>query len=1294
MMSKFAKFFTANVVKTTLTLICTLLLMVAIWYLGPFFGFGESRPFVSVGSRLLLIALVAFYVISYLYSWPFFISITLVCCVICWTLGPYVLIDKTYPLKPTSTRLSVIVIILMLALVYGVWCLLGALKNNPALLDKLLSFKKAKQTKDDFTYLNQEIRNAVNYVNSKKQQLSLFQRYILDRKPLDNLPWYMVIGPENSGKTLSIINSGLQFPNTEQLKQIGKTSKPTDHCDCLFTNDAIYIDTTGKYVSQPDVTYQEWQALLKTLKKYRPAKAINGTILTISASELMSRSKGDLTQLAASLRSRLNDLRHTLGVRFPTYVIISKLDELPGFIEYFRNLTAQQREQVWGVTLPYIMSSDRDSNDLKSTILNELTLLEKRIDDDMIVRQQEEYDSNDCKKMYLLPLDFRDLSLVLAEVLQQVFFASRYDDTQSYSTLRGIYFTSSHQTGDAQLVNNQSIMQSFFNIAENKKATSLASLIKSEDTRHNNMLSQEIVGRQYFLKQLFNEVIVNDQGLATHNIISHSKYRFQRLLGHCFFIFLTYFLINGFYHSYLNNHQYLNTIDDKANALLVLNGQYIKQREDSKLAAMLNQTREFPFYPLLDLDAPDYDWRYGLYTGHDIQELSQNSYEFLLRNRLEPLLEQQITSTLQSTVDNNNSPAVYENLRLYLMIFGEIKLDENFVINKLVNEWDDAGRLQAWQESDIFIQHIKALLELDQRRQYGQKVNFDLVQSARKLLEHQDAADRIYQNLLTSLAPISPPDVTLTSIAKNGTGGLFSTENNSKDDFIPGIFTREGFYQVFKKKMDLRLVSSMVEDGDILGKQFILNSDDLNTPIDAVGVVRQQVLALYLNDYANHWQHFLENLRPNISVMNMAENDQDLSANIYMLRAVSQNNSPLIALLQRVVDETSLSVVNDAKKQQNTDRDNTSKSKLLNVGMKMTVARLAAEKKLIRQTVDDRFSALHQFINGQGSNSMSISPANQTDELIGSSPASNGLSHLLSELSQQYTLLVVYQNSIRNGNIPVISDDLHRLSTEAQSWPLPLNNLITPLLSASYQRAMQVVVSKSNQGIEEGLGQFCKNNIEGRYPFEDSKKQVRLVDFERFFSPGGMVEQYYNKNLADKVDTSVKPWRYKNTDNEQNLMNGESDALDMFEQAATIRQVFFQSDDNKKFMLSLGIQILALSPEFEQLNLGFDSTTISYAHGPLTITKLQWPTDRRGSQLSMMTLPHSDKTGMAISYQGPWALFHWLDSARSVATSKDGEPVLIFQTGNNQADIEVSGVTFNGQMVTDILRNFHCVTFN
>lgn len=140
-------------------------------------------------------------------------------------------------------------------------------------------------------------------------------------------------------------------------------------------------------------------------------KAINGVVLTFSAADVMCRNKAELFELAASLRAKIEDARQTLGVRFPVYVLVTKLDQLPCFTEYFRILTDQEREQVWGVTFPYGDAKSASVSGLRSQIAEEFSLLEERLEREMIVRQQEEYDHRDRKDVRVtarFPSAFRD----------------------------------------------------------------------------------------------------------------------------------------------------------------------------------------------------------------------------------------------------------------------------------------------------------------------------------------------------------------------------------------------------------------------------------------------------------------------------------------------------------------------------------------------------------------------------------------------------------------------------------------------------------------------------------------------------------------------------------------------------------------------------------------------------------------------------------------------------------------------------------------------------------------------
>ena len=82
-----------------------------------------------------------------------------------------------------------------------------------------------------------------------------------------------MIGPPGSGKTTAIINSGLNFPLAETT---GKASiggvGGTRNCDWWFTNDAVLIDTAGRYTTQDSDESEDnagWQGFLKLLKKHR-----------------------------------------------------------------------------------------------------------------------------------------------------------------------------------------------------------------------------------------------------------------------------------------------------------------------------------------------------------------------------------------------------------------------------------------------------------------------------------------------------------------------------------------------------------------------------------------------------------------------------------------------------------------------------------------------------------------------------------------------------------------------------------------------------------------------------------------------------------------------------------------------------------------------------------------------------------------------------------------------------------------------------------------------------------------
>src|ERR1051325_5974089 len=103
------------------------------------------------------------------------------------------------------------------------------------------------------------------------------------RDGLSILPWYVMIGPSASGKTTAIRSSGLKMPPGKAGKVRGVGG--TRNCDWWMTNEAILLDTAGRW-STDDDDREEWLAFLDLVKGTRPKKPINGILLAISATAL------------------------------------------------------------------------------------------------------------------------------------------------------------------------------------------------------------------------------------------------------------------------------------------------------------------------------------------------------------------------------------------------------------------------------------------------------------------------------------------------------------------------------------------------------------------------------------------------------------------------------------------------------------------------------------------------------------------------------------------------------------------------------------------------------------------------------------------------------------------------------------------------------------------------------------------------------------------------------------------------------------------------------------------------
>jgi len=261
-------------------------------------------------------------------------------------------------------------------------------------------------------------------------------------------------------------------------------------------------------------------------------------------------------------------------------------------------------------------------------------------------------------------------------------------------------------------------------------------------------------------------------------------------------------------------------------------------------------------------------------------------------------------------------------------------------------------------------------------------------------------------------------------------------------------------------------------------------------------------------------------------------------------------------------------------------------------------------------------------------------------------------------------------------------------------------------LTASAGRAPEVMRGWANQisqatseatigGARRGLNAdwnttgrpLCQAALGGRYPFaRGSRQDAKLDDFGRLFAPGGLIDGFFTKNLAQYVDTSRSPWRWAKLNN---VDLGISDGtLAQFEKAARIRDAFFPQGGTQP-SVGLEIQPVDLSANAANVLLDINGQVISYDHGPQQTAALRWP----GTGANQVRVSFTGETGTplgGISQDGPWALFRLIDQSRVGGASASDRFRFTVSAGGASATFEVRTGSVLNPFTLPQLRDFQC----
>jgi type VI secretion system protein ImpL len=481
-----------------------------------------------------------------------------------------------------------------------------SLKENEALLAGIAGSQaqdSAERAAQELSLLRKRMEDATAVLRKAR-----FTGPDGERRTVATLPWYMFIGAPGSGKTTALLNAGLRFPlgdprGERALEGVGGTR----NCDWWFTDQAVLLDTAGRYTTQEsdrEADAAAWLGFLDLLKRHRPRQPLNGVIVTLSVADLVHWSEPEMARYAAHLRERVAELTARLGVRLPVYVLVTKADMLAGFMEFFGNLDAEGRAQVWGTTFA---QSERGGS-LGARFEEEFAHLERRLYGVLPARLQEERDLQRRAAIYRFPQQFRGLAPLIAALLEGAFGKGWRGEPPF---VRGVYFTSGTQEG-SPIDRVLGTLARSFNLERKVQPPNVGS------------------GKSFFLRRLLHEVIFAEAGLAGVDPAAERTRRSLRLAAYAAMAAATLGVAALLSASYFSNRALVADAGARA-ARAAQEAQSMRELragDESRLIAVLNALRDVPRFDGGALS------RLALYQGEKIAAQAERAYRDTLRETL------------------------------------------------------------------------------------------------------------------------------------------------------------------------------------------------------------------------------------------------------------------------------------------------------------------------------------------------------------------------------------------------------------------------------------------------------------------------------------------------------------------------------------------------------------------------------------------------------------------------------------------------------------------------------------
>ena len=1075
------------------------------------------------------------------------------------------------------------------------------------------------------------------------------------KRYLYELPWYLVIGAPGTGKTTALLHSGLRFgidqSNSNAPVRANATANAnadvsahamrgvggTRQCDWWFSEEAVLLDTAGRYTTQdsdPKSDKIAWQGFLDLLRRYRKRQPLNGVMVVLSTEILLSPDPDDIARHARLVAARLQELRERLGLALPAYLVLTKCDRLAGFIETFGELSKEAREQVWGHTVALDpMSSHTGPVLLLETFNTQFTALTERLRSHVIDLMQAQPQLRKRAAIYEFPEQFAGLGEPLGRFIDALCAQSHFRDEV---WLRGFYFTSGTQDG-------RPIDRAMSAIAMSLSHSSRPAVVATG------------TARAYFITRLLRDIMFSEAGLAGSAPAAQRRYRL--LLRGGVSLALLAGVGSSAYLMQMGWHSERRLRADATNAVVL-------QHEARQLSAGPSAT--LAWLPLLDAAAKlaqasaqaSVLARFGLSQEQKVAAEADTVYRGLLKQTVLPQSVQYLETTLQPAKQTVNIGASLPNvaaLRTYLMLGDAHHFNSASVLRYLLSPKGLATTLSSLGNTSPAtssamsaapsgttrgttslatetkaaapITQIAALSShLDALFAPGKfnadvELNQTLIQNTRLDMKIASATSSIWTPVLAELQRENLAPFSVIDIAGDTAQLLFvRPSGKSLSEAVDGPFTAAA-YPRYKA-----LRAALLQNTD--AETWVTGETNGSHDAAALGSALDQQ---YAQAYIAAWDDFLNDF--------------------VVARAANLDQAAKIAALLSGPDSA----------------------------MRKVFMAVAVQLRLPAGAVGDQVQAhFAEFLNY-----VDLPPVKSGAAGASASAASAGPTPLektlvaMKEVASYLTAAGIAQQT----GLPAPPDGaVARLNATMQGAPAAATATAGAVGEAGPALLRGDAYLRINALWQNTVGPACRLALDGRYPLVSGATQtVAVDDFARVFATGGLLDSFFQTQLAPLVDSTVTPWRWRKDAVPEGTDNG---ALQAFERAAAIRDAYFPNG-SRTVSFHFSMVPITLAPNLITMNFDFGGLHWDVGTALQPAEALDWPTDEPTDHIRISTNP----AGFSFDQGGLWAVLRMFD-AGDLQTTKQADQFVLHLGGHSAFKVIARSVV--NPLNPELVHSFRC----